>query len=393
MSSQGKKVEVLPLAELLRRSHRDELLPLASALSVNPDGLGLGTLASILERTLRRAGGHTLANLILRRGEGPSYPKVLAHVAHRIDVATEGLDDEDAEQALASAVIRTAWERLEPEGRSRAWALLGMDGEAPTNGRRAVDVASSRLGRATGYKMAGVLAGGAALRFASVALLPFAAPFGALSALWYLGRPRMSQLLPVILEVASLRQIVRHRLTIGVIGSPSSGKDAALRSLFGVDTGNINPIAGSTREVTILRLPRSTALYLVNTPGLGDVLEAVSEEARQILDHIDLYIYVVNAQGGVQAREKADWDKVVATGRPCLAVVNKVDTLRERDRERYMDDARQKLGVAKENFLSAAFDPLPQLAPGPIGVRPIHDWLAANLTALGKDPTELPSIP
>ena len=186
---------------------------------------------------------------------------------------------------------------------------------------------------------------------------------------------------------------MRYRLTIGVIGSPSSGKDAALRSLFGVDTGNINPIAGSTREVTILRLPRSTALYLVNTPGLGDVLEAVSEEARQILDHIDLYIYVVNAQGGVQAREKADWEKVVATGRPCLAVVNKVDTLRERDRERYMDDARQKLGVAKENFLSAAFDPLPQLAPGPIGVRPIHDWLAANLTALGKDPTELPLIP
>ena len=75
-------------------------------------------------------------------------------------------------------------------------------------------------------------------------------------------------------------------------------------------------------------------MYVVNTPGMGDIIEEVTEEARQVLDLIDVFVYVVNAQGGVQARELDDYRRCVARDRPVLAVVNKIDTLRERDRER-----------------------------------------------------------
>jgi tRNA U34 5-carboxymethylaminomethyl modifying GTPase MnmE/TrmE len=193
-----------------------------------------------------------------------------------------------------------------------------------------------------------------------------------------------------VLEVCRLRQTVRHRVTVGVVGSPSSGKDAAIRAVFGIDTGNIDPVAGSTREVTITRLERRTALFLVNTPGMGDVVEAVTEEARQILDHIDLFLYVLNAQGGAQARERKDLNALVARGRPVLVVVNKIDTLREEDHARYLEDARLKLGVPAEDFLGVAFDPITELAPAPIGVTEVQAWLASHLEALGKDPTELP---
>jgi GTPase Era involved in 16S rRNA processing len=175
-----------------------------------------------------------------------------------------------------------------------------------------------------------------------------------------------------------------------VVGSPSSGKDAAIKAIFGIDTGNVSPVAGSTKEVEIQRLPGATALYVVNTPGLGDVVESVTEEARQILDHIDVYVYVVNAQGGVQAREKADWEGVRNTGRPALAVVNKVDTLRPSDRDRYLADARDKLRVGEADFAAVAFDPLPQLSETPIGVEAVQAWIAGKLVALGKDPSELP---
>lgn len=380
----------LPLAELLRRSHRDELVPLALALGVAHAGLGLGALASTLEGALRRAGGHQVMNL-LRRGQGPTYPKVLRHAAKRLELKVPPeLDDEALEMSLASAVVRKAWDKLEPPARARAWGLLGMDGEPPTNGRRALDVAKSRLGRATGYQLAAVLAGSVA-RFAGLALLPLL-PAGALGALWYFGRPRLNTLLPALLEVARLRQIVRHRITIGIVGPPSAGKDAALRALFGIDTGNVHPVAGSTREVVIHRVPGATALYVVNTPGLGDVTEALSEETRQVLNHIDLYLYIVNAQGGVAAREKADWDGVAAAGRPALAIVNKIDTLRERDRARFLEDARQKLGAAPEHFRGVAFDPLPQLEPRPLGIDEVHAWLRARLVELGKDPAELPAL-
>ena len=160
--------------------------------------------------------------------------------------------------------------------------------------------------------------------------------------------------------------------------------------MFGIDSGNIDPVAGSTREVTITRLPGAVALFLVNTPGMGDVLEAVTAEARQILDHVDLFVYVLNAQGGVQAREKSDVDAIVARGRPVLVTVNKVDTIREEDRGRYVEDAQRRLGVPAEDFLAVAFDPLPQLASAPLGVADVRDWLADHLEALGKDRAEVP---
>lgn len=378
----------LPLAELLRRSHRDELLPLARALSVNPEGLGLSQLATALDLTLRRAGGHVLVN-ILRGGQGPPYGRTLRRVARlvKLKVAPDA-NDEVIEMALLSASLRAAWERLEPTTRSKAWGVLGMDGEPPTNGRRALDVAKGRLGRSTGYQIAAVLAGSMAARVVTLALLPLA-PLGVLGAVWWFGRPRLDSLLPAIVEVARLRQIVRHRITIGIVGSPSSGKDAALKALFGVDTGNVHPIAGSTREVAIHRVQGATALYVVNTPGLGDVEAAVNEETKQVLDHIDLYLYLVNAQGGVQAREKADWDRVVASGRPALAVLNKVDTLRERDRPRLMADVRARLGIEDRQLLAVAFDPLPQLEPAPLGVDGVRAWLREALGELGKDITEL----
>jgi predicted GTPase len=179
-------------------------------------------------------------------------------------------------------------------------------------------------------------------------------------------------------------------VTIGIVGSPSSGKDACIRAVFGIDTGNIHPVAGSTREVTITRLPGATALFLVNTPGMGDVLEAVTAEARQILDHVDLFVYVLNAQGGVQAREKSDVDAIVARGRPVLVAVNKTDTIREEDRARYVDDAQRRLGVPAEDLLAVAFDPLPELADAPVGVAAVRAWLVEHLQALGKDRDEVP---
>ena len=100
--------------------------------------------------------------------------------------------------------------------------------------------------------------------------------------------------------------------------------------------------------------------------------------------------YLVNAQGGVQARELADWASVVRSGRPALAVVNKVDTLREADRERYLQDARDKLGVVEADFLAAAFDPLPQLSDSPLGVEEVRRWLTRGLVELGKERQELP---
>lgn len=368
------------LEELLRRCHRDELLGLARSLKIKPRGMKLGSLAHAIDRTLRRRGGNDIANLVFRRGEGPPYDDVLSALASRMDVSSAG-GVEATELALLQLAMERSFDQLDPAAREALWSRMHMEPPLPPSGEQAAVQAQLVLGRRFGY------VAGSAVAYTALRMVPFV---GCL-AVALLARPRDDLLLPAVIEVSRLRQAVLHRVTVGVVGSPSSGKDAAIQAVFGLD-GNVDPVAGSTREVEITRLPDATALFVVNTPGLGDVVESVTEDARQVLDHIDVYLYVVNAQGGVQARERDDYSACVASGRPVLAVVNKVDTLRDSDRERYLADARAKLGAAEEDFLAAAFDPLPQLSEEPIGVDAVRAWVRTHLEELGKDPTELPWV-
>ncbi len=387
--------EELTLDELLRRCHRDELLPVADVLRVNPEGLGTGSLAGIVAATLRRAGGHELDNILRRHGEGPSYPAVLRALADRLGTVAQPTL-ERTELTIIRAWLDKARGELPAdqlqallavfEGAGESTAALRADLHPPDPGTALARVPQ---GKDPG---GGILAAGGALRLAPF-FLPVLMPITAAASMWWLGRPKDRRLLPAVLEVARLRQVVRHRVTVGVVGSPSSGKDAAINAIFGIDTGNVDPVAGSTRSVSIQQLQGARALYVVNTPGLGDITEAVTEEARQVLHHIDVFVYVVNAQGGVQARELADYRTCLSTGRPVLAVVNKIDTLRARDRDRYLADARDKLGAPADDFLAAAFDPLPQLSPDPLGVDAVQRWITHRLVDLGKDPTELPWVP
>lgn len=396
-----------PLEALLHRCHRDELDPLAQLLRIDSTSMGLGDLARNCARGLRRLGAHQLANAALRGGEGPAYLELLTGLAASRAVDSYEVAREGGEEALELAVLRAhfreSWGKLDEVGRARIWSELGLAAPAPTTGEDAVRNADSGLGRSFGYQLSQVFrdesgaTGLAVLGFFALhplgcllrmVLLPFLPVIA-----WWALRGDERRFLAGALEVARLRQIVLRRVTVGVVGSPSTGKDAAIRALFGVETGNISPIAGSTKEVTIQRLPGATALYVVNTPGMGDVVAGVTEAARQVLDHIDVYLYLVNAEGGVQARELADYRRCVATGKPVLAIINKVDVLRPRDRDAYLADARAKLGAPEDDFVAVAFDPLPQLSPGPINRDAVREWLIRHLVEQGKDPSELPELP
>lgn len=362
----------LSLSEVLRRCHRDELLPLAAVLKVNPLGLGRDRLAYVLETGLRGAGANKVENIILRQGKGPEYPRVLSDLARRQGIAVE-YDTSGTELALLHH-----W-RLEgaPDERQNH-ALVRVIGPDPV--RPSPRVHSYRKKRGPMELIWTILIG--ALR----TFAPLIGPLAPIALLLWLSRPRDELLLPALLEVALLRQKVARRFTIGVVGPPSSGKDAALAALFGIRTGNVHPVAGSTKEVTVYLLPGTSGLQVVNTPGVGDVLERLTEEARNVLDQIDLFLFLVNSQGGVRTREKNEYLLCRSRQRPVLVVVNKIDTLKPEDRARFINDVRLKLGLPAGSVVGAAFDPLPQLAPEPIGVDTVRAWLKVRLGEMGRDP-------
>jgi len=368
--------------DLLRKCHRAELRHLTALLRVDGGRKGLRDLSVALGRKLRWVGTHKL-RAVLRGLQSDSYPLVLRNLARRAKVEV-GSTLAETEGRVLERFISEAWATLDEDARLRLWTEQGLRPPVPKAGEKALTMVKDAFGEQAEFALSTLTLPG----LLSLALVPIT-PIPSLLLSWVFAGPDDKVLVPAVLEVSRLRQLVLHRVTIGVVGSPSSGKDAAINAIFGIDTGNVDPVAGSTREVSIQRIPGTTATYVVNTPGLGDIVESVTEQARQVLDHIDLFVYIVNAQGGVQAREKADYTACVRSGRPVLAVINKIDTLKPADRERYLADARNKLGAPPEDFVAAAFDPLPQLSPEPMGLDQVRAWLRSRLLQAGKLPSEL----
>lgn len=364
----------LPLDEVLRRCHRDELLPLAAVLKVNPAGMGRDRLAHVLDLALRAAGASGMENLVLRQGKGPAWPKVLSGLAKRRFVNVE------PDEAATELALLQQWRANGGADASQVTALARVLGPSTTE----IVVARPRRPWSPLEIAVAVVVG--FLRIVA----PIVGPLTAIWLLLWISRPRDEILLPAILVVAQLRRRVARRFTIGVVGPPSSGKDAALGAVFGIHTGNVHPVAGSTREVGVYHVPRAEGLQVVNTPGVGDVVQQLTDETRAVLDQVDVFLFLVNAQGGVRTREKTEFQVCRARLRPILVVVNKIDTLKAEDRPRFLDDVRAKLGLHPSNVVAAAFDPLPALSPTPLGVDEVRAWLRARLAELGRDPALLP---
>src|SRR5687767_10280718 len=73
----------------------------------------------------------------------------------------------------------------------------------------------------------------------------------------------------------ALAKALSQHLTVAFLGSGSSGKDSAIRALFGIDFGEISPIPGSTDRLRVVRLPGPGDVLLVNAPGFGDIRSEV----------------------------------------------------------------------------------------------------------------------
>lgn len=173
-------------------------------------------------------------------------------------------------------------------------------------------------------------------------------------------------------------------LVVAFLGSASAGKDAAIRALFGLDFGQIDPIPGSTERVRVAPLDADRRVHVVNAPGFGDLRSDVQLAAESVLDQLDLAVYVINADGGATIDEKQDLDRIRALGRPTLVCFNKIDLIRPEQREAHVRASLVQLGVPPEMVVVTAFDPLPALSPTPIGVDAVIHWIHHRLSADGK---------
>lgn len=183
----------------------------------------------------------------------------------------------------------------------------------------------------------------------------------------------------------ALRDALSKSLTVAFLGSASSGKDSAIRAMFGLDFGDVSPIPGSTDRLRVAKLDPAGKVLLVNAPGFGDVRAEVDAVAREVLDTLDIVVYVVNCEGGATIDEKNDLARIRERGRPVLVCLNKIDLIRPAQREGFVTATLTQLEVDPKDAVVCAFDPLPQLSPEPIGVEHVIAWIGEQLAAGGKD--------
>jgi uncharacterized protein (DUF697 family)/GTP-binding protein EngB required for normal cell division len=177
------------------------------------------------------------------------------------------------------------------------------------------------------------------------------------------------------LAASDIEGTLRNSLVIAFVGAASAGKDAAIRALFGLDFGEVDPIPGSTDRLRAIALDPAGQTVVVNAPGFGDLRGQVESASRSLLDRLDACLFFVNADGGATADDKANLDAVRALGRPVLLCLNKIDLIRPHQREMFIHSTLTQLGVERSMAAVTAFDPMPALSPFPIGVDEVVTWL------------------
>jgi GTP-binding protein Era len=176
---------------------------------------------------------------------------------------------------------------------------------------------------------------------------------------------------------------LQKQLVMAFLGTASSGKTSAIKALFDVDLGDIHPIPGSTTEVKVLQIAKN--VLVVDAPGFGDIRREISQKAKDACDSVDVFVYVINAEGGYKQQEKEDYHSLLNYGREVLVVLNKIDLIRDHQKQEFIEDQRQKMGVIPDNFVPAAFDPHPAISPIPINVVKVQAWIQDTLEKKGKD--------
>jgi GTP-binding protein len=118
---------------------------------------------------------------------------------------------------------------------------------------------------------------------------------------------------------------------VAIVGAPNAGKSTLFNRLIGRRQAIVSETPGVTRDrITGEADFLGSRLILVDTGGVvpgeaDDLTRRVREEALKAVDEADLVLYVVDARVGITAIDLEVAGLLRASGRPILAVANKID--------------------------------------------------------------------
>lgn len=357
---------------------------------------------------LREMGSNDIATFF--RGDGVEYAEVVLDVAEKIGAkqAKKGNSVEENEDAVLRKLFADALDKMSDEEKRQLFSSMGLkESDIPYGAAGALitQLLMKQFGGFAVYRTSLVLANmfsrallGSGLSFATNAAITrtigaFLGPIGwAASGAWLLvdlAGPAYRKTVPAVVHIAMLRQMLLNRVTIGVVGDGSSGKDSLMRAVFGLDTGNVSPVAGSTKAAKVYELGNTGAVHLVNYPGFNDIRSEVNDQTHDLLHYTDVFLMVVDLSRGVSGTEVEILKKLQAHNRPILVCLNKVDLPRPKDKNELLEVARKRLQGG--DIIETSFDPDPRLSDGvPLNCAGVHEWVLKQVADEGKETSHIP---
>jgi GTP-binding protein Era len=145
---------------------------------------------------------------------------------------------------------------------------------------------------------------------------------------------------------------------VALLGRPNVGKSTLLNALVGEKLSIVTPKPHTTRQrvLGVLNRPEGQAVF-IDTPGharrSGRVLHRLmARSLGQTLEDADLIVLVTEAHRSVEG-DRELIDSVLATGRPAILALNKIDRLKARAELLPKLDALRDLAFAELVPISA----------------------------------------
>ena len=157
-----------------------------------------------------------------------------------------------------------------------------------------------------------------------------------------------------------------NTIKISVIGRPNVGKSSLVNALLNEERVIVSNVAGTTRDAIDTKFIYNKEEYtLIDTAGLrkkGKIFEAVEKysllRSMKAIDRSDVCLLVLDATTGIVEHDKHIAGYALEAGKPVVIVVNKWDTIDDKDEnmQKWKKDIKynfQFMDYAKVVFLSA----------------------------------------
>ena len=142
-------------------------------------------------------------------------------------------------------------------------------------------------------------------------------------------------------------------IKIAVIGRPNVGKSSLVNALLNEERVIVSDVAGTTRDAIDTKFTYNKEEYtLIDTAGLrkkGKIFESVEKysllRSMKAIDRSDVCLLVLDATTGIVEHDKHIAGYALEAGKPTVIVVNKWDTIEEKD-----DAIKEWTKTIKNNF-------------------------------------------